>query len=87
METKQINSNTINTILDFVASGGTLFFSQAVTDIRFGYLAGIKATGDFDTDTKSKGIHFTTNFMPGLKGKKFHLVPAASNTSCVSMPI
>ena len=24
---------------------------------------------------------------PGLKGKKFHLLPAASSTSTVSMPI
>ena len=24
---------------------------------------------------------------PGLKGRKFHFVPAASSTACVSMPI
>ena len=69
LETKNIKTSTIDTILQFVAKGGTLFFAQAITDVRFGYLAGIKTTGDLETDITSKGIHFTTPFLPNLNGK------------------
>lgn len=69
LETKNIKTSTIDTILEFVAKGGTLFFAQAITDDRFGYLAGIKITGDLDTDINSKGIHFTSPFLPNLNGK------------------
>lgn len=69
LKTQNIKTSTIDTILKFVAKGGTLFFAEAITDIRFGYLAGIKTTGDLDTDITSKGIHFTTPFLPNLNGK------------------
>jgi hypothetical protein len=69
METNDIKTNTIDTILHFIAKGGTVFVSQAITDIRFGYLAGLKTTGDLDTDITSKGIHFTSPFLPNMDGK------------------
>jgi hypothetical protein len=69
LETKNIKTSTIDSIFKFVAQGGTLFFAQAITDIRFAYLAGLKTTGDLDTDVTSKGIHFTTPFLPNLNGK------------------
>lgn len=69
METKDIQTKTIDSILHFIARGGTVFVAQSITDERFVYLAGIKKTGDLDTDITSKGIHFTTDFLPNVKGK------------------
>ena len=99
LETKNIKTSTIDSIFKFVAQGGTLFFAQAITDIRFAYLAGLKTTGDLDTDVTSKGIHFTTPFLPNLNGKtikvpnwylkntivEYILMPAACRVAADSM--
>ena len=69
LDTKKIKTSTLDSIYKFVANGGTLFFSQAITDLRFAYLAGMSRTGDLDTDVTSRGIHFTTPFLPNLNGK------------------
>lgn len=68
-DTKKITQNNIEKIVEFVAKGGNLFLPFNGEDVRFGYLIGLKPKREFETDILAKGYHFTSDFLPGMKGK------------------
>ncbi|HSD15606.1 MAG TPA: DUF2194 domain-containing protein [Flavobacterium sp.] len=77
LDTKKLNSKSIDIITDFVARGGTLFMPFGSEDKRFSFLVGMKPENDYETDTEAAGFLFKTNILPGFndhsykKGLKF----------------
>lgn len=73
VETKKLSQASINKIIDFVGTGGTLFIPFAGDDKRIAFLLGFKADAEFETDVTSKGFHFKIPILPGLKDKNYNV--------------
>ena len=71
LDPKTINAEGMNTILNFVGSGGTLVFLHASQDRKFGYLAGLKQDAPYTTNDKATGFVFKNNFIPLMEGKSY----------------
>jgi hypothetical protein len=61
-----IQTKSIDSLVKFVANGGTIFLPQTTEDKRFGYLLGIKPRANYYVDVNSKGIYFEKDVIPGL---------------------
>jgi hypothetical protein len=77
-----IQTKSIDSLVKFVANGGTIFLPQTTEDKRFGFLLGIKPRANYYVDVNSKGIYFDKEVIPGLVGtsiknnqKHFGLLP------------
>jgi len=68
LDTKKLSDAAVAKLMDFVSNGGTLFIPFASEDHRMAYLYGFRPEAEFDTDTKSKGYHYTTPMLPTIKG-------------------
>lgn len=68
--TKRVTEAGIPVLLDFVLRGGTVYVPFAVEDHRFAFLLGFQSRANWETDTTSKGWHYTTPVFPGMTGKK-----------------
>jgi hypothetical protein len=71
LETKKLSQASINKLVDFVSTGGTLFVPFAGDDKRAAFLFGFKPEAEFDTDIKSRGFFFKVPVLPNLKGKTY----------------
>ncbi|MFN7775237.1 DUF2194 domain-containing protein, partial [Flavobacterium sp.] len=68
--TKRVADAGIPVLLNFVIRGGTVYVPFAVEDHRFAYLLGFQSRANWETDTTSKGWHYTTPVFPSMAGKK-----------------
>lgn len=71
--TSQLNQNTIDYLVQFVAEGGTLIFPSVNEDQRIGYLSGLKEDASFAYDLKATGFHFKKNILPGLDSASIYI--------------
>lgn len=71
LETKKLSQASINKLIDFVSTGGTLFVPFAGEDKRAAFLFGFKPEAEFETDIKSKGFLFKVPVLPNLKNKTY----------------
>lgn len=72
LETTKLSPNSIDNLIEFVASGGTLFLLSATEDKRIGFLLGFNTNAEFITDINSTGFLFNTPILPNQKNKKFN---------------
>ncbi len=63
-----IQIKAIDSLVKFVAKGGTIFLPQTTEDKRFGYLLGIKPRANFNVDVNAEGIFFDKDIIPGTTG-------------------
>lgn len=63
-DTKPIKSKTVDSIVNFVAKGGTLFILSAIEDKRFNFLIGVKPDASLEVDIVSKGVYLEGTFLP-----------------------
>ncbi|WP_309641541.1 DUF2194 domain-containing protein [Flavobacterium sp.] len=70
-DTKKLNDASVEVLINFVSTGGTLFIPFANEDKRMAFLLGFKPEAEYATDTGAKGWYFNTPILPGLKGKSF----------------
>ncbi len=71
VDTYVLNDKAIDSILSFVAKGGTLFLTKKNTDPRAAFFLGLKPEVALRLDSTSYGFHFNTPIFPGMKGKVF----------------
>ncbi|RZJ35019.1 MAG: DUF2194 domain-containing protein [Flavobacterium sp.] len=69
---KKLSDESINRLVTFVASGGSLFVPFAAEDKRLGFLLGFRPDADRDTDIKSKGFFFETPVLPNLTNQNYN---------------
>jgi hypothetical protein len=72
LDTKKLNPASINILMEFVATGGTLFLPFANEDRRAAFLMGFRPEAEFETDIKSKGFLFKVPMLPNLKDKTYN---------------
>lgn len=64
LDTKPINTKTVDSIVSFVAKGGTLFILSAIEDKRFNFLIGVKPDASLEVDIVTKGVCLQGTFLP-----------------------
>lgn len=68
LDSRKLSDAAIVKLMDFIASGGTLYIPFAFEDHRMAFLYGFKPEAEFDTDTKSVGYRYTTPMLPTMRG-------------------
>lgn len=71
VDTKVVNDETISSLVQFVAQGGTLLIPYYCEDKRFGFLIGLKENAEYSFNILSKGFHLNSDFLPEFKNKSF----------------
>ena len=66
-ETFDLNNKAIDSLLGFVAKGGTLFLSKKNYDQRLGFLMGFRAEANYKLDSTAYGIHFKKPLFPNMQ--------------------
>ena len=66
-ETFDLNDKAIDSLLGFVAKGGTLFLTKKNYDQRIGFLMGFRAEANYKLDSSAYGIHFKKPIFPNMK--------------------
>ena len=72
-EIEVFSDKQFHQILDFVASGNTLFLTGPVFGDRFNFLTGIKKQADYEVAEKAEGFRFNSMVFPGFKDGKLKL--------------
>ncbi len=70
--TMNFTNDQVDLLLKFVSEGGTLIFPTVNEDTRVGYLSGIISSADYDFNLESKGITFTSDFLPQMRGRTIY---------------
>ncbi|MDO6604152.1 DUF2194 domain-containing protein [Arenibacter palladensis] len=73
LDTYVLNDAAIDSIMRFVAKGGTLFLTKKNTDLRVAFFQGIKPDANLKIDSTSYGLRFIEPVLPGLKGEIYEL--------------
>ncbi len=66
-----LNDVAIDSLMNFVAKGGTLYVTKAFRDPRMAFLLGLKPDANWEQNKKASGFHFNTPMFPGKKGFSF----------------
>ena len=66
-ETFDLNNRAIDSLLGFVAKGGTLFLTKKNYDQRLGFLMGFRAEAKYKLDSTAYGIHFKKPLFPKMQ--------------------
>ncbi len=69
--TKSINTKSIDSILSFVANGGTLLLPASSEDRRFGYFIGLAPNAKMEFDVTSRGFYDKDALLTGIGNKFF----------------
>ncbi|PIE48610.1 MAG: hypothetical protein CSA39_06840 [Flavobacteriales bacterium] len=69
---QKLSDSSIFSLLEFVSNGGTLLLPNFNFDNRMQSFWGLKEKDDYKLDTLSRGIFFTTDYLPNLKGKAIY---------------
>lgn len=64
---QSITDVAVDTLLSFVAKGGTLVFTKTTTDKRFGFLLGLNPDATMEIDATANGYYFKEAIFPGKK--------------------
>ncbi|EAR02550.1 DUF2194 domain-containing protein [Maribacter sp. HTCC2170] len=67
-ETYELNNTAIDSLLGFVAKGGTLFITKKNYDQRLGFLMGFKSEASYELDSTAMGIRFKKPIFPDMAG-------------------
>lgn len=67
LNTKKLNTKSIDVITEFVAKGGTLYMPYGSEDKRFSFLVGMNPKNDYQTDAVAAGFLFKKPVLPGFK--------------------
>lgn len=65
----KLNNSAIKKLLNFIANGGTVFFSSLVTDERLNFFYGLHPNANFDYDDTSAGFKFVTPLIPNMNNR------------------
>lgn len=65
-ETYELNDTAIDSLLGFVAKGGTLFLTKKNYDQRLGFFMGFKSEAGYELDSTSYGICFKKPIFPNM---------------------
>lgn len=79
--TQFLNEGAVQSLIEFVALGGTLVFPSLNEDQKGGFLSGIKPGADYNYELESYGVRFVRNLLPGMEGKEIY--PLKRNTGLV----
>lgn len=69
--TKILNDAAFKKVVEFVANGGTLFLPRISNGYKYRFLAGVKPDVNHKLLNYADGFKFTTDYIPGLKGKTY----------------
>ena len=67
-ETSGLSDSVIDSFLDFVAGGGTLFLTKTTIDQRLGFLIGLQPGSNMEEDDATYGYYLQKPIFPGLEG-------------------
>lgn len=67
-DAQSIDDMAIDSLISFVARGGTLFFTKTTKDKRFGFLLGLNPDASMETNTTASGYYFNEALFPDRKG-------------------
>jgi len=67
-DTWDLSDRAVESLKDFVGSGGMLYLTAMNSDERFAFLSGLRTDYDMKIDDSAKGIHFRTPVLPGMEG-------------------
>ncbi|WP_430907198.1 DUF2194 domain-containing protein [Maribacter sp. 2-571] len=66
-QTLGMEDKVIDSLQNFVAKGGTLFFTKTIKDERLAFLLGLDPASNFETDSTAFGFRFNRPMLPGLQ--------------------
>ncbi len=70
-ESKSLNKKSMAAIINYVASGNTVYFPNINTSKNFGFLAGIKRNIQPSTNIEAQGFYFKKTLIPDFKDRPF----------------
>ncbi|WP_162984864.1 DUF2194 domain-containing protein [Mesonia aquimarina] len=68
---KPLSNKAMESVVQFVASGGTLFLPNTTENKRFGFLSGIKQNADYAVTQEPQGYFFNIPYLPNFKERPY----------------
>ncbi len=69
--TKSLSKKAMNSIIEYVANGHTVYLPNVTENKQFGFLAGVKPNVVFTTNAAAQGFHFKKAIIPDFENRAY----------------